>query len=342
MKLMKSARTLATLAIAVACGAAAAQPVVELKLSHYVPSVHGLHYDFLAPWATELEKKTGGKVKVTIYPGGSSFGAMERQLDQVKAGVVDLALGLVGVPRGRLPRSELMEMPFITSNRDAMTKGMWDIAPTHLAKDYAGLKLISLHSDCQLLHTRSKVVRTLEDLKGLRLRAPSATVAKLVSVVGAVPTAMPPGQVYENLEKGVVDGLVTTWDPMVSFRFVEVINAHLEPAVQCGAWWFAMNERKYNALPADIRAAIDSISGNNLIPRFSGWYDSWTKMAMDAVHAKKSPIHTLSAADLAKWKEAAAPIVEERLVEQEKAGISDIRVVYKDLVESVRRREVSR
>lgn len=342
MKMVHVVKRLAALVVVFTCGVTAAQPAVELKLSHYVPSVHGLHSDFLAPWAAELEKKSGGKVRVTIYPGGSSFGAMERQLDQVKAGVVDLALGLIGVPRDRLPRSELVELPFITSNRDAMTKGMWDVASRHLVKDYAGLKLISLHSDCQRIHTRSKVVRSLEDLKGLRLRTPSAMVAKMVSAVGAVPSTMPPGQVYENVEKGVIDGLVTTWDPMVSFRFVEVIGAHVEPAVQCGAWWFAMNERKYNALPPDIREAIDSISGDNLIPRFNGWYDSWTKVALNAVHAKKNTIQTLSAEDVAKWKAAAAPITEDRLIELEKAGISDIRLVYKDLVESVRRREVSR
>lgn len=273
------------IAVAVASGGAFAQPI-ELKLSHYVPTVHGMHSDFLAPWAAELEKKTDGKVKVTIFPGGSSFGAMERQLDQVKAGVVDLALGHVGVPRGRLPRTALIELPFITSDRDALTKAMWDMVPQHFHKDYPGMKLLSLHSDCSRIHTRSKVVRSLEDLKGLRLRTPTAAGANLISLAGGIPTAMPPGQAYENLEKGVIDGLVTTWDPMVSFRFIEVIGAHVEPAVLCDAWWFAINERKYNALPADVRAAIDSISGVNLLPKFEGWRLRHSRRAQEPATAR--------------------------------------------------------
>jgi len=81
-------------------GTAAAEPAIELKISHYLPPSHGIHQDFIEPWARELEARTNGRVAVTIHPGNTAFGDITRQLDQVRAGVVDIAHGLSGLPRG--------------------------------------------------------------------------------------------------------------------------------------------------------------------------------------------------------------------------------------------------
>ncbi len=187
------------LAAAVVMAGPAAAQVVELKMSHYLPSVNAISVDFLSTWAAEVEKRSGGKAKVTIYPAGSSFGQIDRQLDQVKSGVVDIAFGLVGVPRDRLPRTEISTA---FSRRCGTARGS--------KKDSRdpGLKLLALTVDITHLHTKGKPINSLDDLKGLRIRAPSVTVNKILTDIGAVPVNMPPVQVYESLEKGVIDGTV--------------------------------------------------------------------------------------------------------------------------------------
>ena len=82
---------------------------IKLKLSTFLPSSHPTQRDFILPWAKAIEEKTGGKVKFEIFPAGSAFGHVAKQLDQVKAGVVDVAHGLTGIPRGRLPRTLIMD-----------------------------------------------------------------------------------------------------------------------------------------------------------------------------------------------------------------------------------------
>ncbi len=71
-------RMIATVALgaiaALATLSPAAAETIELKLSHFLPPVHGMHKDFIEPWARELEKRSGGTVKVTIFPGGTQFG----------------------------------------------------------------------------------------------------------------------------------------------------------------------------------------------------------------------------------------------------------------------------
>src|SRR5262245_6292066 len=100
----------------------AAAQTIELKLSHFLPPVHGMHTDFMEPWARELERRTNNKVKVTIFPGGSSVGDVTRQWDQMNAGVIDIAHGLHGIPRGRFPRTSIIDLPFLTESADAATR----------------------------------------------------------------------------------------------------------------------------------------------------------------------------------------------------------------------------
>ena len=183
------------------CAAAAvinpsAAQVVELKLSHYLPSVNVISVDFIAAWASEVEKRSNGKLKITIYPTGSAFGQIDRQLDQVKSGVVDISFGLVGVPRDRLPRTELVELPFLSQDRNVVNRALWEVSKKELAPEYQGLKLLALTVDMTHLHTKGKPINSLNDLKGMRIRAPSVTVNKILTSIGAVPVNMPPVQVY--------------------------------------------------------------------------------------------------------------------------------------------------
>jgi len=322
--------TFAALAMAVMADPGLAQ-VVELKMSHYLPSVNVISTDFLGAWAADVEKRAGGKAKITIYPAGSSFGQIDRQLDQVKSGVVDIAFGLVGVPRDRLPRTELVELPFLAPDRSTANKALWAVAKKDLENEYPGLKLLALTVDMTYLHTKGRAVKSIDDLKGLRVRAPSVTVNKILADIGAVPVNMPPVQVYESLEKGVIDGTVFAWDPIASYRLAEVLDNHVDNVVSAVSFWFAMNEKKYNALPPEVRAAIDAVSGDNLIPRFDAWFEKWSKAGVDAAKGRRSAIVMLPDAEVARWKKNSEKVIEERLAELEGRGVKDARAVYQDL-----------
>lgn len=306
---------------------------IELKLAHFLPTINGMHVDFLEPWARELEQRTNGQVKVTIFPAGTQFGNIARLYDSVQSGVVDIAHGLRGIPRGRFPRTSIIELPFMTGSADAASRALWAVFPDHLAAEYPGVKVLGLHAhNGGLIHTRDKPVYTMQDLRGLRIRFPSAPIQAMLQTLGATPQGLPPGEVYENLQKGVIDGTVFPWDPMHSFRLAEVLNHHLDlGGVYTVSFWFAMNQDKYDSLPANVREAIDAISGDNLIGKFGPWWDRWDSWGYEKVVERGSQVTRLAPEEAERWEEMTRPITEAWLDELEGQGIGDAREIYEKM-----------
>ncbi len=309
-------------------GARAQDDVIELKLAHFLPTANGMHQDFMEPWARELERRTDGKVKVTIYPAGTQLGNIAKLYDQVRAGVVDIAHGLRGIPRGRFQRTSVIELPFMTGSADVATRTLWSLYPEYLKQEYPGVKVLALHAhNGGLIHTTDTPVRKLEDLKGLRLRFPSGPIKALLESLGATPQGLPPGKVYENAQKGVIDGTVFPWDPMNSFKLGEVMNYHTEVGgIYTVSFWFAMNERRYNSLPEDVRKVIDDMSGDNLIPKFGDWWDKWDQLGREA--SEGDEVIVLDEAERERWEDAARPVTQAWLERLEEQGNPDIRDVY--------------
>jgi TRAP-type transport system periplasmic protein len=327
------AAAIMTLALAWWPGTPQAQEI-ELKLSHFVPATHGMHTDFLEPWARELEARTGGKVEVTIFPGGTQLGNVARQYDQVRAGVVDIAHGLTGIPRGRFPRTSLVDLPFLFDDADQATRALWAVFPDYLAEEYPGVKVLALHAhNPGLIHTRDKPVRTMEDLQGLRIRTPSPAISMMLEHLGAIPQGLPPGEVYEALQKGVIDGTVFPWDPVASFNLVEVLNYHLDVRTYTVSFFFVMNQAKYDSLPEDVRSAVDEISGDNLIPKFGPWWAAWDKPGLEAAQAAGQEIVPLSQEERERWLEALQPMIEAYLDQIEGEGVENAREIYAALQE---------
>lgn len=309
---------------------ASAEPIT-LKISHFLPPTHGIHRDFIEPWAKALEEQTHGAVKVEIYPGNTAFGNVAKQMDQARAGVVDIAHGLAGIPRGRIPRTAIMDLPFLTSNADSASKTLWQLYEEGLvADDYRGVKVLALHChNPGLFHTRDKPVQQPEDLKGLRLRTPSPAISAMIAYLGGTPVGLPPAQVYENLQKGVIDGTVFTWDAVGAFRLNEVLNYHTDARAYTTCFYFVMNPKKYENLPAEVKKAIDDLSGKTLVSRFGAWWNQWDAAGRADAEQRGHQIIALNEAQRAQWRESLTPMIEGYLDElEQKEGVSNAREIY--------------
>ena len=329
------------LAAAVAVGFAAhshAQDKTELKVTTFVPPTHGFVVDVLEPWVKDLEKRTGGKLTGRVFAGNSPFGKTENQADQVKQGVTDVGWGLNGIPRGRLPRSSIMEMPFVAESADSASKALWAMLPGMLAEDYKGFKVLGMHChNPGVFHTRDKKLETIFDVKGLRMRAPNPPTQALLQHLGAAPVGMPPGQVYENLEKGVIDGAVFPWDAIKGFRLEGLLKHHLDARVYTSCFHIVMNESKYASLPADAKKAIDETTGATMVNRFGEWWGKWDQAGLDAVKARGNSIVAVSNDTREKWRAQLKPVIDQELAALEKSGVPNARQIYDEMLKQVAR-----
>lgn len=316
-------------------GDSRAEETITLKMAHFLPTANGMHSDFMEPWARELEKRTDGKVKVEIYPAGTQLGNITKLYDEVRAGVVDIAHGLRGIPRGRFQKTSVIELPFMTGSADVASRALWSVFDEHLKDEYPGVKVLALHAhNGGLIHTADTPVEKLEDLKGLRLRFPSGPIKALLESLGATPQGLPPGQVYEAIQKGTIDGTVFPWDPMASFKLGEVTNYHTEAGgIYTVSFWFAMNQRTYDNLPADVRKVVDEMSGEALVAKFGDWWNKWDQAGKEASEGDK--VIVLDPAERARWEAAAKPVRQAWLDKLEAEGNPEIRDVYKAVSEKI-------
>lgn len=332
-------RRITGIAAAVALGFAAGAPAqTELKFTTFVPPTHGFAVDVLEPLGKDIEKRSGGKVTVRVFAGNSPFGKVENQADQVKQGVTDLAFGLNGIPRGRFPRTSIMEMPFVAESADSASKALWSMRAGSLAEDYKDFKPIALHChNPGLFHTRDKSLKTIADVKGLRMRAPNPPTQALLAFLGATPVGMPPGQVYENIEKGVIDGAVFPWDAIKGFRLENILKHHLDARVYTSCFHLVMSPKRYAELPADVRKAIDATTGKVLTDKFGAWWNKWDQAGLDAVRPLNHEIVRVTDATREKWRADLKPVIDGELAKLEKEGIANARAIYDEM-----RRQVAR
>ncbi|MEP5153029.1 TRAP transporter substrate-binding protein [Planktotalea sp.] len=292
-------------------GGAAQAEEFTLTMSHYLPPVLGLHVDFLEPFARQIEKATGGKVSVDIQTAGSALGTITKQWDQVADGIADISFGLHGIPRGRFSCTQVIELPFLTDSVEEANEVLWNVYPEFLAEEHADVKVLALmaHDPGVLATTGGKRVENPEDLAGLRIRVPSPYVAAMIEDLGGIPVGMPPGQVYENMQTGALDGVVLPWAGLKEFRITEVTTNAIEIGAYTTPFYFIMNQDKFDSLPADVQEAIDSISGDALVAQFPDWWTAWGAAGPAQITDASGEVISPDAALRQAWIDATASTV---------------------------------
>ncbi len=315
-----------------------AQDKIELKASIFAPPTHCFMVDVLQPWSQEVEKRTNGRVVMRLFAGNSPFGNVANQSDQVAAGVTDIGFGLNGVPRGRLPRTLLMDLPLMSPTSYAATNALWAMLPTHLADDYKGFKVLGLHChNAGDFFMRDKKVEKLEDLKGQRIRAPSSQVQALLTFLGATPVTMGPAQIYEGLEKGTLDGISMVYDGVRGFRLEGLLKHAFSAAIYTTCFHLVMNQKKFEGLPADIKKVIDDTTGPAWVKRFPELWDRWDEAGRQATAAKGVQVVAVSDQVREQWRAQFKPLIDQQIAETEKQGVPNARAIYDEMVKQVAR-----
>lgn len=313
-----------------------AEPV-KITFSHFLGPASFFQTDLVEPWARELEAKTNGKVQVEVLNSSSPLGNVRKQASQVDAGTVDIALGLRGAEGDRFLRSSIIELPFVVPSADKGSKALWALYKNGvLADEYKDYKLLALFvHNPGLVHTKNTRVASLSDMKGLRLRVPNKTVSIALESIGAVPMVLQPDEIIPALKADKLDGIVTNWGTPIP-GFNDYMKQHTSVPFYASAFFIVMNKQRYESLPADVRKAIDEMSGDALVARFGALWDQWDKPFFDGAHAPDHEIVQLSADQMRSWQEGLQPITDQYLNDLTNKGFTDAKAVHAELVKTLK------
>lgn len=274
---------------------------IELKFSHHDPP-DGPGGRSTAEFAKKLEAATGGKVKITMYPS-AQLAQGPAQYDAVINGLADIGWSTHGFYPGRFPLSTLIQQPYLGIKNSTMGSTLiWNMYKTfpEVQAEYKDTKVLVLSSHQGAPIASKMPIRTLEELKGKKIRSTAGGSLQWLAAAGASPIAMPPGQIYESMEKGVIDGWTIDLIGAEGFKLAEVTKYYLKPYYYVNGFWICMNQKTWSSLPPDVQKAIDSASGDAaVVPIFAKTWDEGDQAAITRMGIKPEQFNTLSDADIA-------------------------------------------
>jgi len=266
---------------------------------------------FLVPWAGEIEERSGGRVRVQVFPAMQLGGKPSDLYGQARDGVVDIVWTSPGYSPGRFPLTEVFELPFVCADAEATSQAMMEFYRKWMRDEYADTVPLVFHTTAPAhIHTTDRPVRRLEDFAGLKIRVPSPASAATVEALGAVPVGFPISDVYEALSRGVVGGVWVAWSIMQPFRLHEVTRTHTEASLACVLFVLAMNKARYAGLPEDIRNAIDGTTGMPLAKRLGRLWQDDEETGRNPAVQRGNAIFPLSEPERERWIAVTRPVID--------------------------------
>jgi TRAP-type C4-dicarboxylate transport system substrate-binding protein len=314
-----------------------AQEPIELKFNVWVPQTSWFQTEAYGPWAKDIERATDGRVRVSFTT--ASVGAANRQLDLVKSGIVDAAMGAHGYTPGVFPLSGVAELPFLSKNGERLGAAMWQVHQKYPAflEEYRGTKVLNVwgHTGVILLQRSEDPITAVDQFKGMKIRVAAPAMADIVTKLGGAPVNQPASSTYELLARGVVDGALWTYDAWDSFKLQGVVKSATIVPGHFG------NGTVYTVVNADSWRKISKKDQDAIMACCAGVSSSATMGAVwDRVGARVKDkmlkagvkFHTLSAAETAKLHQQ-LQFIQDAWVKQANAKGLDGKAILRSMME---------
>lgn len=295
----------------------------DLDFSHFFPPNHEQETVVVQEFISRVADATDGKLKVTSYPG-ASLAAPSAQFDSAATGAVDIGLSVHSYTPNQFPLTSVMELPFISESGVQGSKVLWQLYEEfpEMQKEYAEVIPLWLYTtEPGQLFTVGKQVKSVEDLKGMRIRSPSPEVNEWLTALGASPVSMSMNETYEALEKGVVDGTVGPWHTLLDYSLHSVVDYVTVGNFYMSTFFTVMNTDSYDALGVENQKVLKDIGGEKMGEVAGGNFDKRAEEAIKTAKESGIEIYQLSDQDMEEWKILIHPTIEKWIIKMEDKGL---------------------
>jgi TRAP-type C4-dicarboxylate transport system substrate-binding protein len=284
----------------------AQEKVIRLKYANFFPPVH--KQSILAEqWCKELEKRTNGRVKVTYLGGGTLIPAPQSYEGAIR-GIADISQSSPQWMAGRFPLTEALYLPLGIKDGIQATRLSNEWFKKFKPKEYDDVKVLYFHTPAPGSIMTLKPIATIDGLKGMKIRAAGDT-AKIVTALGAVAVSVPVGDIYEGLQRSVMDGVIFPAEALKGWRFGDLIRGLQDnPGIAYGSPCIVvMNKQKWSSLPPDIQKIMEELNEEWIEKTGKTWVEV-DKEGIEYGLSKGMKIMKVSKEDVAKSEALMKPL----------------------------------
>jgi TRAP-type C4-dicarboxylate transport system substrate-binding protein len=286
------------------------------------------------PWFEEMKEKSDGRLNFTPY--NPNVLVPERDLyDSTISGMVDFGLCYCSNQPGRFPLNTLMELPLIAPSAEAGSLVTWELYNKYpeWQKEFEETEMLFQWASATYnLHTRDKHVKTLEDLKGMKIIGWSPVILDIIKQLGANPIEITALDTYMAIERGTADGVLCPLAPLKSYKITDAAKYHTIVDIGVGPFYAVMNKELFNSMPEDLQKLLKENTGEKLSRVFGQTLDQGAiedaKWMMDNGHE----FYVIPDEEKEKWFEAIQPLHDAWVKDMEKKGYANAREILDEAI----------
>jgi TRAP-type transport system periplasmic protein len=279
-------------------------------------------------WIAALEAT--GQIKIQPFWNESLMPGKE-SINGLKGGLYDISCQLQTFNNpGEFPVSDVSNLPFMATSLKGSILGLRALYEANLMPEYVGkgFKLLDFQAPgMQYVMFKSKQIDTFAGLSGLKIRSQTPVTVDMIKSWGATPVALASADVYMSLDRGVIDGSLSSPGFMAPFKFYEVAKYFLDQSLYGGNMWLGMYQKTWDSLTPDLQKKV--------VDATRAYTDDWIEISTkqedvdskDVLKKNGVTFYQLKAGELDKFKAAAAPQVDAFVKKMNDAGLQGQKIV---------------
>lgn len=306
------------------------QPV-ELNLCHFMPPMHPLHTNVLVPFAEEVAARTEDRVKIFVY-AANELAAADKNYDATKSGVIDMGLVLPAYTPGVFPLTTILEFPFMFESPLQSNLTAWELVkenPVIRDEEYKDVELLWWGTTDLGHFLMKKPIKSVEDLKGRKIRSPSTVGNDVLTALEAVPVSLPVSEAYDAIERNVVEGTLLPISTLISFNLADVVDHVLVMNMYATPLHMVANKNSWSKISPEDQQVIKELL-EEFPKKIGEQYVREDEAGYKRAEEAGITVETVSPEELEKFKEKLEPLVTKWLDDMEAKGLPG-REVYEQI-----------
>ncbi len=325
-------KTLLIVSLAILCGSSLAMAKTELSMTTAYMNTHPTVINAWEPWFKEINKMTNGEVSITFF-NPNTLTPMSNNYDSTIAGTVGLGSNGCSLNAGKFPLSDVIGLPGIVPSAECGSLVFWDLYRKYpeLQSEYKDVKLLWLWTSATYqIHTTKKPVKTIDDLKGMKIICWDRVSVDIMRALGANTLLLQHTDSYLALERGMADGVFCPLAPIISFKISDAAKYTTVCDIMVTGFWAGIGPTVWKNISPASQDVLVKTTGENMAKASGLTLDQGAVSDSEKLKAKGHTFIMLPESDHAKIIKATAPIRDSWVSNMEKAGYKNAKAMMED------------